>query len=62
MMAPYSVFEVKAPLQVDVATIRPWFGEQGMGSQYQLLGKTRVKELLESGQIVEVYRGPYNGR
>jgi len=59
--SPYSVFEVTSHLDVEVATIRPWFGEIGMGTQFKLLGDTRVKNLLESGQLKEIYRGPYNG-
>jgi hypothetical protein len=59
--APYSVFEVTFRLDVEAATIRPWFGEMGIGTQFKLLGDTRVKDLLEAGQLKEIYRGPYNG-
>jgi hypothetical protein len=59
--APYSVFEVASNLEVEAATIKPWFGEVGMGTQFKLLDKAHVKALLESGQLKEVYRGPYDG-
>ncbi len=59
--APYSVFEVASNLEVDAATIKPWFGEVGMGTQFKLLGEAQVKTLLESGQLKEIYRGPYDG-
>ncbi|PHV10105.1 TNT domain-containing protein [Chitinimonas sp. BJB300] len=61
LSAPYSVFEVKSPLVVEAATIAPWFGEQGMGTQFRLLDNSRVKDLLSNEQLKEVYRGPYNG-
>jgi hypothetical protein len=61
LSAPYSVFQVTSPLDVEAATVAPWFGEQGMGTQFKLLGETRVKDLLSSGQLTEVYRGPFNG-
>ncbi|WP_189534174.1 TNT domain-containing protein [Paludibacterium paludis] len=61
MRAPYSVFEVTSPLEVEAGTIAPWFGEVGMGTQNKLLGDSRVKDLLSSGQLKEIYRGPFNG-
>ncbi|MHA6194734.1 glycohydrolase toxin TNT-related protein [Pseudomonas wadenswilerensis] len=54
----YSVFEVLSPIEVEVATIRPWFGESGMGIQYKLPEGQKVKDLISS-ELKVVYRGKY---
>ena len=48
----YSQFEVVTPITVDAGTTAPWFGQPGMGIQYEL--PDRVNELLESGALVRV--------
>ena len=60
LRAPYSVFEVTSPLEVDAAIIRPWFGEAGRGEQYKLINALKVNDVL-GNQLKEIYRGPYRG-
>jgi hypothetical protein len=42
--SPYSRFRLNEDIEVDEATIAPWFGEPGMGVQYKL--PAPVKDLL----------------
>ena len=48
----YRVFRVEKSFTVIRGTIRPWFGEPGLGTQY--LAQQNVGELLDAGNIVEV--------
>lgn len=34
--APFKAFEVLRPFDVDAGTVRPWFGYEGLGTQYKL--------------------------
>ena len=64
---PYTVYAVETPIPVQQATIRPWFGEQGMGTQFRLDsidGARRSPSTLTSGEapaLREIYSGPYGG-
>ncbi|MCP9268597.1 glycohydrolase toxin TNT-related protein, partial [Xenorhabdus sp. XENO-1] len=46
---PYSVYVVKKPIQADVGPAIPWFGQPGMGTQYEL--SSRIKQLIADGSL-----------
>jgi hypothetical protein len=48
----YSSFTVLQPIQVQSGTTMPWFGQPGLGTQYEL--PQSVESLLESGHIGRV--------
>ena len=58
MIKPYSIFEVTKPITVEVGTVKPWFGEVGMGTQYKLMNGSTVESLL-GDYLNPVYRGKY---
>jgi hypothetical protein len=43
--SPYNRFRLNEDIEVDEATIAPWFGEPGMGTQYKL--PAAVKDLVK---------------
>ena len=48
----YRIFRVEKSFAVTSGTIKPWFGEAGLGLQYK--AKQSVGDLLKAGNIVEV--------
>ena len=48
-LKPYSVFEVIKPINVKSGEIKPWFGEEGHGTQYMF--NQSISELLENGTL-----------
>lgn len=50
--APYNVFRVVKPIEVDAGVAAPWFDQPGLGTQYEL--PARVSDLLKSGHIERV--------
>jgi hypothetical protein len=50
--APYNVYEVLKPLEVDAGPTAPWFGESGMGTQYRL--PASVQDLIDQGFLKAV--------
>ena len=48
----YHVYEVQKPVVVVGGPVTPWFGQPGLGMQFQL--PTSIKALLESGVMEEV--------
>ena len=46
---PYNVYEVIKPIDVQAGYVAPWFGEPGMGVQYEL--PSSVADLIEQGII-----------
>ena len=48
----YRIFRVEQGFAVTSGTIKPWFGEAGLGTQYH--AKQSVADLLKAGNIVEV--------
>jgi hypothetical protein len=49
---PYNVYEVVNPVEVDAGTVPPWFGQIGLGTQYELPGS--VADLIEQGFLKAV--------
>ncbi|GAA1823208.1 TNT domain-containing protein [Planosporangium flavigriseum] len=49
---PYTVYEVTNRLVVQHGPAEPWFGEDGMGTQYYL--PVSVRELLDAGYLRRV--------
>jgi hypothetical protein len=49
---PYNVYEVVNPVKVDAGTVAPWFGQLGLGTQYEL--PASVAELIEQGVLKAV--------
>jgi hypothetical protein len=45
-------YEVVSPLEVDAGTVAPWFGQLGLGTQYEL--PASVADLLDSGLLKAV--------
>lgn len=53
-MKPYFIYEVKAPIEVKMGNIQPWFGVgTGIGLQYYLNDES-VQDYLDSGALVVV--------
>jgi hypothetical protein len=50
--APYGVYELRQPLDVQAGTTAPWFGSGGGGIQYEL--PTSVGDLIEAGILKRV--------
>jgi hypothetical protein len=50
--APYSVFQVAKPFEVQAGQAAPWFGMPGLGVQYQL--PSTVNELINGGFLLRV--------
>lgn len=50
--APYTVFRVMKAIDAQKATVAPWFGEAGMGTQYEL--SDRVGNLVRDGYLEKV--------
>jgi RHS repeat-associated protein len=46
---PYNVYEVVNPFEVRAGTVAPWFGELGLGTQYEL--PDSVANLIENGYL-----------
>ncbi|WP_274723956.1 glycohydrolase toxin TNT-related protein [Xenorhabdus bovienii] len=46
---PYTVYEVVKPIKADMGPAIPWFGQPGMGTQYELSAK--LNELVRDGSI-----------
>ncbi|WP_053014237.1 glycohydrolase toxin TNT-related protein [Xenorhabdus griffiniae] len=46
---PYTVYEVVEPIKADMGKAIPWFGQPGMGTQYEL--SSRLNELVRDGKI-----------
>ncbi|PHM69409.1 glycohydrolase toxin TNT-related protein [Xenorhabdus kozodoii] len=46
---PYTVYEVVKPIKADMGQAIPWFGQPGMGTQYELSSK--LNELVRDGSI-----------
>ncbi|MBD2779392.1 glycohydrolase toxin TNT-related protein [Xenorhabdus sp. 38] len=46
---PYNVYEVIKPLKADMGPAIPWFGQPGMGTQYQF--KKSISDLIDQGYI-----------
>ncbi len=46
---PYNVYEVLQPLEVKAGSSTPWFGQIGMGTQYEL--PASVQQLLNQGYL-----------
>jgi hypothetical protein len=51
---PYSVFEVVKPIDVDAGVAAPYYGQPGLGVQYEL--PASVKELIKRGVLRRVRR------
>ncbi len=51
---PYHVYEVVEPIEVAAGPIEPWFGQPGMGTQYEL--PKSVLDLIKDGVLREVKR------
>lgn len=52
---PYTSYEVLKPIpNVQEGQVTPWFGREGMGTQYQLPGKTTIQDLIDNGYIRKV--------
>lgn len=49
---PYSVFEVRKPLAVQGGRTAPYYGQPGLGTQYEL--PNSIGELLDSGVLKRV--------
>lgn len=47
--SPYSIFEVLKPIDVRAGPAGPWFGQPGMGTQYEL--QSSVRQLIDGGYI-----------
>lgn len=47
--APYNVYEVTRPIEVTAGPARPWFGYEGMGTQYKL--DESVRNLIQRGAL-----------
>ena len=53
---PYTIYKVLKPINNVVASkIMPWFGEIGLGTQYEL--PKSIKSYIESGHLEEVKIG-----
>ena len=53
---PYTIYKVLKPIDnVDASKIMPWFGEIGLGTQYEL--PKSVKSYIEAGYLEEVKIG-----
>lgn len=49
----YTIYEVIKPIsKVHESKIAPWFGEMGMGTQYQL--EKSVQSYIDSGHLKEM--------
>lgn len=46
---PYSVYEVQSPIDAKSGPAIPWFGQKGMGTQYEL--SDSIENLLSNGSI-----------
>jgi RHS repeat-associated protein len=46
---PYHIYEVANPLEVRAGTVAPWFGQLGLGTQYEL--PDSVGNLIENGYL-----------
>jgi RHS repeat-associated protein len=46
---PYGAFEVLKPIEVKAGPARPWFGQPGLGTQFEL--PMSVRELIQSGHL-----------
>ena len=49
---PYNVYEVTRPLQVQSGPASPWFGQPGLGTQYEL--PMSVTDALANGSLRRV--------
>jgi hypothetical protein len=49
---PFHSYEIIKPIEVNSGSIRPWFGQSGMGIQYEL--PVSVEVLLKRGFLREV--------
>lgn len=49
---PYGVYRVVNPISVQAGTAAPWFGQPGLGTQYEL--PASVGDLRKSGQLERV--------
>ena len=49
---PYKVFEVLEPIEVDRGLTAPWFGQPGLGVQYEL--PDRISTMISEGLIREL--------
>jgi hypothetical protein len=45
----YNVYEVVNPIEVRAGTVSPWFGQLGLGTQYELPGS--VANLIQNGYL-----------
>ena len=53
---PYTIYKVLKPIDnVAASRIMPWFGEIGLGTQYEL--PKSIKSYIESGHLEEVKIG-----
>jgi hypothetical protein len=50
--APLNTYEVVSPLESDAGTVAPWFGQLGLGTQYDL--PSSIAELIEGGFLKAV--------
>lgn len=50
---PFSIFVVNEPLAAKEAVIAPWFGQPGLGIQYEL--PEGVGELMRKGIITRLF-------
>jgi hypothetical protein len=46
---PYNIYEVVNPIEVRAGTVAPWFGQLGLGTQYEL--PDSVGNLIENGYL-----------
>jgi hypothetical protein len=46
---PYNVYEVVNPVEVRAGTVSPWFGQLGLGTQYEL--PDSVGNLIQNGYL-----------
>jgi Tuberculosis necrotizing toxin len=46
---PYNIYEVVNPVEVRAGTVAPWFGQLGLGTQYEL--PDSVGNLIENGYL-----------
>jgi len=49
---PYSVYKVAQPITVKAGTTAPWFGQPGLGMQYEL--PSSIHDLVNSGALQRV--------
>ena len=46
---PYNIYEVISPIDVKSGPAIPWFGQEGLGTQYEL--PNNIDDLIQSGHI-----------